>query len=181
MFDDGTEKVKSTEEIKETDDTKIFSTQVERIWNAETNSFRTGEVSRNKAGDIVKTKTEISEQKPTKGAGAIATATAELGLNKEIIEEYKQAFPPEIISALESGQPIIETAFEPKEIKKGLGFLTKNKFEYGGNQFAYKGSWAEKFNSLTAEKIGQLRKFIDRYNKAIIKGGAINQDPLGIL
>jgi len=184
VFEDGTEEMISTVEIQETDDTTIASTNIERVWNSATNSFESKSVSKNKAGEVIKTKSSTLEQKPTgTGGSAIATATVELGLNKEIIDRYKGALPPDMLAKLESGQPITETAFTDLDAtSKGWGFLTKNKINYQGVEYPMKGSWVEQWNALSnnTELKGQLRKFIDRYNKAILKGGSVNQDPLGI-
>jgi len=184
VFEDGTEEMISTVQQKESDDTTIVSTNIERVWNSATNSFESKSVSKNKAGEVIKTKSSTLEQKPTgTGGSAIATATVELGLNKEIIDRYKGALPPDMLAKLESGQPITETAFTDLDAtSKGWGFLTKNKINYQGVEYPMKGSWVEQWNALSnnTELKGQLRKFIDRYNKAILKGGSVNQDPLGI-
>jgi len=65
VMNNGSETIKNSIELQTTDDTKIYSTKEEQVFNQETNSFKTESVSRNKAGIIVKTSESTRELKPT--------------------------------------------------------------------------------------------------------------------
>jgi len=65
VMNDGSETIKNSVELQTTDDTKIYSTKEEQVFNQDTNSFETESVSRNKAGIIVKTSESTRELKPT--------------------------------------------------------------------------------------------------------------------